>query len=332
MPEIRQNMATKEWVIVSTERAKRPEQFKKQKPKEAMPEFNKDCPFCPGNESLTPYEMFVINDNAGKWKIRAIPNKFPALVSEGPLEREIRDIHRKISGVGVCEVIIESPIHNTTVALMPEYDITQILQVYKNRFENISRDPRIKLVTIFRNHGELAGASLVHPHSQIVATPVVPFGIRNRLEEAVRFYDETGDCAYCKMLQAELQEKARIVTETGSFVAFIPYAALSPFHIWILPKKHVSSFDETSDMELNDLAKNLKTTLAKLYYGLEDPDYNYIIRTAPLDDKQNEYYHWYLTIVPRVIKTAGFELGTGMSINTSYPEESAKYLREIKIR
>jgi len=332
MPEIRQNLATKEWVIISTERAKRPEEFKQEKIKKDIPEKSDKCPFCPGNEDKTPYETFVIKDEKGKWKIRSIPNKYPALVSEGTLERVNDGIKRCVSGVGICEVIIESPIHNTTIPLMPEYDVEQILQAYKNRYLCVSKDSRIKLIIIFKNHGELAGASIEHPHSQIIGSPVVPFHVRYRLEEAMRYYDETGECVFCKMLKEELKAKERIVVETGSFVSFVPYAALSPFHIWILPRRHMSSFSEINDLELNDLAKNLKTTLAKLYFGLDNPDYNYVIRSSPVDDIENEYYHWYVAIVPKVIRTAGFEMGSGMSINTAYPEESAKFLRSITTR
>ncbi len=332
MPEIRQNIATKEWVVISTERAKRPEDFKTVKEKKQLEEWSEKCPFCPGNEHMTPYETYVLKDEFGKWKIRVIPNKYPAVVQEGTVEFKIEGIKRCVSGVGSAEVIIESPKHNDVLPLLPEKDVENIIKVYKERYLAAEKDKRIKMVIIFRNYGEQAGASIEHPHSQLIAIPVVPFHIRYRIEEAMRYYDETGECVFCKMLQEELKEQTRIVVETGHFVSFVPYAALAPFHMWILPRRHMESFSEITDSEITDLAKNLKTTLAKLYYGLNNPDYNFVVRSVPVNERGREYYHWYITIMPRLTKTAGFEIGTGMSINTSLPEENAKFLREIKVR
>lgn len=332
MPEIRQNIATKEWVVISTERAKRPEDFKSVKEKKVLPERSDKCPFCPGNEHMTPYETYVVKDEYNCWKIRVIPNKYPAVVQEGTVEYKLEGIKRYVSGVGSAEVVIESPKHNLVLPLMPENDIEQIIKIYKERYIALEKDKRIKMVIIFRNYGEQAGASIEHPHSQIISIPVVPFHIRYRIEEAMRYYDETGECVFCRMLNEELKLQERIVVETGHFVSFVPYAALAPFHMWILPRRHSESFSEITEAEITDLAKNLKLTLAKLYYGLDNPDYNFVIRSVPVNEKGKDYYHWYITIMPRLIKTAGFEIGTGMSINSSIPEENAKFLREIKVR
>jgi UDPglucose--hexose-1-phosphate uridylyltransferase len=276
--------------------------------------------------------VFVVNDESGNWKIRVIPNKYPAVVYEGTVEFKSEGIKRTVSGVGCAEVIIESAKHNLSLALMPEKDIEQIIKVYKERYNSAEKDKRIKMVIIFRNYGEQAGASIEHPHSQLIAIPVVPFHIRYRIEEAMRYYDETGRCVFCYMLEEELRLQERIVVETGHFVSFVPYAALAPFHMWVLPRRHTESFGDITEEEINDLAKNLKLTLSKLYYGLDNPDYNFVIRSVPVNEKGKEYYHWYITIMPRLVKTAGFEIGTGMSINTSLPEENAKFLREIKVR
>ncbi len=332
MPEIRQNIATKEWVVISTERAKRPEDFKVVKEKKVLLEHSESCPFCPGNEHMTPYESFVINDNQGKWKVRVIPNKYPAVVNEGTLQYSMEGIKRRVSGVGIAEVIIESAKHNLIIPFMSEKDLEDVIYTYKERYVSAERDTRVKMVIIFKNYGEQAGASIEHPHSQLIAIPVVPFHIRYRIEEAMRYYDETGECVFCKMLNEELKYQERVVVETGSFVCFVPYAALAPFHMWILPKRHMGSFSEINDTEITDLAKNLKITISKLYYGLDNPDYNYVIRSVPVKEKEKEYYHWYITIMPRLIRTAGFEIGTGMSINTSLPENDAKFLREVKVR
>jgi len=330
MPELRQNLATKEWVIISTERAKRPEEFKKEKVKKEPSLRSETCPFCLGNEDKTPYETFVLKKD-GQWRVRVVPNKFAALTSSGHFERHIEGLVRWMSGVGIHEVIVESPLHNQTVATLSEAEVRDIFIAYKNRYLTISADSRIKLVTIFRNHGESAGTSLEHPHSQLIATPVVPSHIRYRIEEAMRYFDEHGECVFCRMLTEEEKAKERIILDTGSFVSFIPYASLSPFHTWILPKRHMASFGEIKNTEIEDLARNLKMTLAKFYYGLDNPDYNYVIRCAPIGTGECEYYHWYISIVPRLIRTAGFELGSGMFINTSLPEENAKFLREVKL-
>ncbi len=330
MPELRQNLATKEWVVISTERAKRPEQFKSDKVKKELPAYNETCPFCPGNENKTPYETFILKRD-GEWKVRVVPNKFAALSSSGHFERHIEGLVRWMSGVGIHEVIIESPLHNQTMATLSEDQVRDVLIAYKNRYLAASTDPRIKLITIFRNHGESAGTSLEHPHSQLIATPVVPSHIRSRIEEAMRYFDEHGECVFCRMLDEEQKAKERIILDTACFVSFIPYASLSPFHTWILPKRHMSFFNEIKDTEIEDLARNLKMTLAKFYYGLDNPDYNFVIRSLPVGAGECEYYHWYLSIVPRLTKTAGFELGSGMFINVSLPEENAKFFREVKV-
>ena len=189
----------------------------------------------------------------------------------------------------------------------------------------------LRALSFLKNHGESAGTSLEHPHSQITATPVVPSQIRYRMVEATSYFDDMGECLFCYTLRDELKAKERIVLETEHFVTFIPYAALSPFHLWVFPRKHVSCFGDISEAELVDLAYSLKTVLAKLYYGLNNPAYNYTIRSMPTDERQSDYFHWYLAIVPRVTKAAGFELGSGMYINPAMPEDSAKFLREIDV-
>ncbi|MBI2252075.1 MAG: galactose-1-phosphate uridylyltransferase [Armatimonadetes bacterium] len=331
MPEIRQNIVTKDWIIFATERAKRPEDFKKHfAKKEEKPDFSPNCPFCPGNENKTPPAILEIKkDNA--WIIRVIPNKFSALVNEGIPQRKTSGIKRIINGVGVHEVIIETPAHNSTTGLMEEENVREIIQVYKKRYLDLEKDSRLSQIIIFKNHGKSAGTSLEHPHSQLIATPIVPASVRQRFEEAMRHYDENGVCVFCQMIEEEIKDQERLILEDDKFLAIIPYAAYSPFHIWILPKRHSASFGEINQEEIKSLAGILKNTLAKLYYGLDDPDYNYCIRSTSIDQKEVKYFHWYLAIVPKVTKIAGFELGSGMFINVSMPEESAKFLRELKI-
>ena len=332
MSEIRQNLVTKDWVIIATERAKRPEDFKKkEKSAVALPVYEKNCPFCPGNEAMSPEETFSIERN-GKWQVRIIPNKFPALSKTGERIRTVDGIRRKLTGVGLHEVVIETPLHNTTTALLPVENVIDILTAYRARYNQIQYgDKRIEMIIIFKNHGEAAGTSLLHPHSQIVATPVVPSQIRERVYEAQKYFDENLECVMCRIIKEEKKEGTRVVLETEHFMSFVPYAALSPFHCWIFPKKHFSSFGEINDEEIRDFAGHLKTVLSKYYYGLGNPYFNYVIRSSPVDLKTSDYSHWYLTIVPRLSKSAGFELGSGMFINSSLPENDAAFLRGVKI-
>lgn len=331
MPEIRRNLITRDWVIIATERAKRPHELAIPKsPKAVLPSYSASCPFCAGNEERTPIECGRISDGNG-WKVRSVPNKFPALATGGEPVMTIQGIYRSIEAIGVHEVVIEHPRHDLTTALLPVSDVANIILLYRQRYQEIRKDRRVRAIIIFKNHGERAGTSLEHPHSQIAATPVVPSQIRIRIEEAIRYFDDTGECLFCQTLREELTTNKRIILKTEHFVAFIPYAALSPFHIWIFPRRHSSSFDEITDAEVLDLAFTLKTVLAKLYYGLNNPDYNYSIRSLPTDSFAKDYFHWYLAVIPRLGITAGFELGSGMYINPSLPEESAKYLSELQI-
>jgi len=329
MPELRQNMVTKEWVIVASERAKRPEQFKRQKEEsEPLPEYDPKCPFCPGGEDKTPPETHRIEKD-GSWLVRSFPNKFAALVPEGDTDNKFEGVRRHMSGVGFHEVIAETPLHNQHMADMSAEHLSEVLKMYHHRFNHIAADPRIEQIILFKNHGAGAGTSLIHPHSQLIALPVVPAHIRHRTEEAMRYFDDHGRCVTCEMLDMELVDGRRIVTDTEHFVGFVPYASFSPFHCWIVPKKHHACFGHISRDVMFDMAGNLKTVLKKLCVGLGDPDFNLVVNSAPLDSG-NRYFHWYMSVVPRVTKTAGFELGSGMFINTSLPEENAEYLRSIE--
>ncbi|HET6273293.1 MAG TPA: galactose-1-phosphate uridylyltransferase [Bacteroidota bacterium] len=331
MPELRLNVITHDWVIMADERAKRPDQFVTKKVlAPQLPRHDRACPFCTGNEGQTLDESFRLEGHDG-WNVRVVPNKYPALSVKGARERGGGGMFRSLSGVGVHEVIIEHPRHDLTTALMDIPHVADIIRAYRQRYAEIRKDPRIEAIIIYKNHGESAGTSLIHPHSQLAATPVVPFQVRARIAEATRYFDEHGECIFCRVLRDELTAGTRIIAESKHFVAFIPYAALSPFHTWIYPRRHVSSFDGITDDEVVDFAGILRTVLAKLYNGLNDPDYNYSVRSIPTDEKYTDYFHWYLTIIPRVTKTAGFEFGSGMFINTSLPEESAEFLRGVPV-
>jgi UDPglucose--hexose-1-phosphate uridylyltransferase len=329
MPELRLNMVTKEWVIIATERARRPEDFILKRNKKILPEFHEFCPFCPGNEHKTPNEIMRIASDQ-KWLVRVIPNKFAALSSDGQRFRTNEGLKHLMTGIGRHEVIIESPLHNKPTALLPVEDIANVLMAYRERFINVYNIPFIEHVIIFKNQGENSGTSIIHPHSQLIGIPVVPFQVRERIFEARRYFDNTGSCLMCDTLKDELADGRRVIANTEHFVTFIPYAALSPFHIWLFPKRHSATFGDILDDEINDLAFNLKLILSKLYNGLENPDFNYVIRSEHIRETNSEYFHWYISIVPRVSQASGFELGSGMYTNPSIPEEVAEFLRSIK--
>jgi UDPglucose--hexose-1-phosphate uridylyltransferase len=329
MPELRQNIITREWVIIAKDRAKRPHEFVRPAGQVVIPpRHDPACPFCVGNEAQTLDETFRISGPDG-WKVRVVPNKFPALSHDGDRIRSVDGVFRSMTGVGFHEVVIEHPRHDLSPALYSVEEVENILRAYRHRYAAMQKDPRIEAVIIFKNHGEGAGTSLQHPHSQIAATPIVPSQIRHRMDEAIRFFDETGECVFCSTLRSELADRQRIIASNDQFVAFIPYAALSPFHLWIFPVQHESSFDQIRDDELSSFAAIVKTVLGKIHYGLNNPDYNFSIRSIPAREGSREYFHWYLTIIPRIARTAGFEIGSGMYINPSLPEESAEFLRGI---
>ncbi len=267
----------------------------------------------------------------GPWQTRVVYNKYPALSKDRELVRNLDSIHHRISGVGHHEIVVESPRHNTTLALMNPDEIKAVLETYYDRGWAIRKDSRIEQIIYFKNHGERAGASLKHPHSQIIGLPVVPNKIRNRNDTVRRYFDDTGNCAYCVMVEDELKQRKRLITANRHFAAFVLYAAQSPFHIWIIARNHSVSFLYSQPEERADLACLLQEVLHRLYIGLHDPAYNLIIRTAPVKEISNDYLHWHLAIVPRLNRRAGFELGSGIAINPAIPEESAAFLRRVKV-
>jgi UDPglucose--hexose-1-phosphate uridylyltransferase len=329
MPELRQNVATKEWVIIATERAKRPEEFVQPDKErvEERPAYAANCPFCPGNEELDLERLRLPAE--GDWIVRVVGNRYPALRQEGERSRRFEGLNPSIAGVGYHEVVVESRRHNTSPATEQLDEVEHTLHALQARGRVFRADARIEQIVYFKNHGVGAGASLVHPHAQILGLPVVPYSIRARMEEARRYFDNQGECVICRLLQEEQRQGARIVIAGEHFDAFVPFAALSPFHLWIIPHHHHTSFLDASPEELRDLALVLRDVLRRVYVGLNDPDYNYVIRSAPDREAASEYLHWYVAVVPRVTRSAGFEMGTGMFINTALPEESASFLRSL---
>jgi len=292
--------------------------------------YSEDCPFCPGREEQTPPSLFQIS-HAGKWKLRVVPNRFAALSPEKSATRNFVGTFLSADGFGIAEVIIESALHNQTISTMSVEEVTDVIFAYRERQREVSKNENINLVTIFRNHGPRAGTSLVHPHSQLIATPIVPPHVRYPLEQAVLHFDKYGTCVYCDVLNEEIRQKDRIIFETPNFVVFCPFAANSPYETRIYPKKHQASFVSISDGDIAELAGALRQLLLRIRILLGDPDYNYIIRSSPIGDEDTRHLHWYMIIIPKVSTPAGFEIGSGIYINTVAPEEAAKSLREVEV-
>jgi UDPglucose--hexose-1-phosphate uridylyltransferase len=331
MSELRQDPTTFDWIIIAKERSKRPHEFKKSEvSKKPLPDHVDSCPFCPGNEGTTPEAEAVYGD-PGKWKIRVIPNKFAALKPEGSTVRTESKLFRMTHGYGRHEVVIETPVHNEFIPFMDDEHVEGLIKAYRDRYHALKKDPNIKIIIIFKNHGEEAGTSLEHPHTQIVASPIVPPLIRRKYEVTTQHFDNTGRNLHLEYLHLEMDEGTRVVLSTRHFTVIHPYASHSPFETWIMPKGHKASFGNISEEEIKDLALVLKGVLMRLHAGLGNPDYNFVIHTAPVDDEHKSYYLWHIQIIPRLTKAAGFELGSGIYINTALPEETAAFMRELKV-
>jgi UDPglucose--hexose-1-phosphate uridylyltransferase len=330
MSELRKDPVTERWVIISTERGRRPSDFAPE-PKKLRGGF---CPFDAGNEDKTPPEIMAFRSegsprNGPGWRLRVVPNKFPALRVEGDLNREGVGIYDKINGIGAHEVIIETPTHDATLATLPSTNFEEVLWAYRDRMLDLRRDPRLRYVMIFKNHGEEAGATLEHPHSQLIALPIVPHLISEEMAGAKSYYGYKERCIFCDMVRQELRDGERVVLENADFLVVAPFASFAPFQTLILPKRHNSFFEENQVHEIQSLAKIFSETLRRMEKALNCPPYNFTLHTAPFTERNLEYYHWHFEIIPKLTKFAGFEWGSGFFINPTPPEEAAKFLREL---
>jgi len=329
MPELRRDPVIGRWVIISTERGKRPNEFVH----EPEREMGKFCPFCSGNEDKTPREVLAYGPpDRGKdqpnWSLRVVPNKFPALQIEGEINREADGMYDKMNGIGAHEVLIESKDHSKEIPDMDDEKVLDIILAYRDRILDLRKDVRFEYILIFKNKGAAAGASLSHPHSQLIATPMVPIRVRQEITGSKQYYDFKERCVFCDMIIQERTIKARIVGESEKFIAFEPYAARFPFETWILPKAHTSHFELIEKKQAADFAKILKNILHRLKNVLEDPPFNFIIHNSPLKDSSLPHYHWHMEIIPKLSRIAGFEWGSGFYINPTPPEEAAQFLIE----
>lgn len=336
--ELRYDIISKDWVIIATGRAKRPEQFKKEK-KEKEKISKKDCPFCQISSQLLPT---LIITNEGKvykkegipsnWSVVVIPNKYPAFLPYEKIEEQKEGpFFCKIPAVGFHEVVVTRD-HQKHLALMSLQQIKQLIDAYHLRYLELKKKKYVNHIFIFHNHGSEAGASIFHPHSQIITTPLIDADLKKALFNAKKYFSKNKKCIYCEMNRWEEKIKERIVYQNKEFLAICPFASKVAFEVIISPRKHKSYFEEIKEKEKWYLAQAFKVVFEKLYRGLNNPAYNFYLHTSPCDGKKYPYYHWHWTILPKTSIPAGFEFSAKMEISTIEPEKAAEYLRKIKVR
>lgn len=340
MPELRKDPLIGRWVIIATERARRPVDFVASHDEPGSPD---DCPFCEGKEGETPQEIFAIRDpgssaNQRGWKVRVVPSVKPVLRIEGQLNRRAKGMYDVMDGIGAHEIVVETPQHIANAADLSAEQLHASLRASMLRIADLERDPRFRYVLWFKNYGSVAGAGRIqHSRSQLIATPVTPLRVKEELVGTRRYFEDKERCLICDLLNQEREAKRRVVLETTHVIALCPFASRFPFEVWVVPKRHSCDFAKTQPEELTDLANIMKQLLSRLKTVLDDPPYNALLHTAPLRHQRGkvgywktieEDYHWHIELIPRLTRVAGFEWGSGFYINPTPPEESAKYLRE----
>lgn len=342
MPELRHDPIQRRWVIIAVERGARPLSH----PGELEFPANPTCPFCEGMEHATPREISAVrpsgsaSDGPG-WELRVVPNKFPALKIEGTPDRRAVGMFDAMNGIGAHEVLIETPRHLLHMAEMAPDQMERIFFAYQQRLTDLQKDPRFKYILIFKNYGLDAGATIAHPHTQIIATPVTPLTVSDELESARLHFQLKERCLFCDILAQELDSGERIVHISDHFVALCPYASRFPYEVMVLPRVHAHDFGLSRPEVVRDLAATMHTVLKKLRVALNDPPFNFLFHTAPNPghSKRRAHYwntlefdwHWHVEILPRLTQTAGFEWGTGFYINSVAPEFAADALRRVRV-
>lgn len=330
MPELRKDPVLGRWIIISKERQKRPTDFIIDEPK-VLGGF---CPLCAGNESSTPSEVLAFRSNpeaaanSSDWQVRVVPNKYPALIIEGELNKEGEGLYDRMNGIGAHEVIVETPGHEDLFWELPVDHVSLVFRSFRDRLKDLEQDSRFRYVMIFKNYGKAAGASLEHSHSQLIALPVLPRMIVSELEGAKSYYRYKDRCIFCDIIRQEIQQDVRVVCQNDLFITIAPFAPRTPFEMWVLPKEHASGFCSLDDQKLISLSQLFSETLRRLNRCIPNVPYNFVLHTQPLRSGEIDYFHWHFEIVPKLTSIAGFEWGSGFYINPLPPEEAAQYLRE----
>ncbi len=330
MPELRRDPIVGRWTIIDSEHLKGPSDFPKE---DNTPIRQAICPFCPGREHQTPPEVDAVRPrsspaNTPGWLVRTVPNKFPVLVSQGALQKEGMGIYDRMDGIGAHEVLIEGPDHNKIMTDLTDEEMRAVISQYHSRCCQLSRDSRFKYVVIFKNFGPSAGATVEHGHSQVIALPMVPKTVLEELKGAAYYHQSCGRCVFCDMIAQEYQDKERMVTENGSFLAFCPYAPRYAFETWIIPKAHSADFSVIDETQQAHLAQILQDVLKRVKKALGNPSFNYYLHIAPIGYANPACYHWHIEIIPKLTRSVGFEWGTGLHIVPTFPQDAARYLRE----
>jgi UDPglucose--hexose-1-phosphate uridylyltransferase len=327
--ELRKDPTTGRWVIIATERVRRPADFSRPRsPRDGGP-----CAFCPGRERETPPEILAYRDpaaatpNGPGWRVRVVPNKFPALRIEGDLERRGQEMYDLMNAVGAHELILESPAHEQILADLSAQGVEEILRACRERIGDLKRDQRFRSVTVFEHHGTDTGAPVTHPHVQLLAAPIVPFLLVEELDHARAYHDYHERCLFCDMLLHEVEARARLIIETPHVVAFAPFAARVPFETWLLPRRHAAAFEHATAEELHDTACLLRAVLRKLDRAVADPPYDLLLHSAPFRSSDSPSYHWHIEIAPALPGGAALDGGSGMHVNPLPPEDAARFLR-----
>ncbi len=329
MTEIRQNPLSGEWVVIAIERAMRPENFSQKSVKEVK--ANK-CPFCLGHESMTPPEVYALRPGENKpdspgWKIRVVPNLYPAFRLDSEIEDNQDEVlFKKMGGIGQHEVIIHSPDHNKHLARLNIDKIETILKTYQKRYVAAAHIKQVRYISIIINHGQEAGASLEHPHSQLFAIPLIPSKIENELKNFQIYKEKNDECLLCRIRLLEEDNKERLVLKGKNFTVIAPFAARVPFELMVIPDRHNHDINDLKNEEIHELAGVLKDILLKLEKILNNPPYNLYVHNSPVEGDY-QFFHWHISIRPKLTIPAGFEMSTEVMINVMKPEDTAKYLQ-----
>lgn len=329
--ELRRDIVSGEWVVVATGRARRPDEFAKAK-KQKLKQSVQDCPF----EISQSSPLVAYSKDSEGWWAQVVQNKYPAFSQPHDGEQVCPTVLKNgpyewMRGKGYHEVVISRD-HERNISRMSLEETELVVRSFQDRFLAIKQDKCIKYISVFQNHGKESGASIAHPHLQIVAVPVIPPDVESSLEGSNKYFKEHKECVHCVVICHELQKKERIIYENSEFVVVAPFASRSAFEMRIFPKKHRSNFEETGVKERESFSDSLLVSLAKLYKGLRDPDYNMFLHTAPTNNSDSGHYHWHIEILPKTAIWAGFEIGTGIEISTIAPETAAEFLKNIKVK
>jgi UDPglucose--hexose-1-phosphate uridylyltransferase len=325
--ELRQDLVTGDWVVIATGRAKRPEDFAATKREKIVEDPNRPCFFCHPEETGQEEDLLIYKKQNGDWSLRVFPNKYPAFTRSRTPNHFEEGPYFGMDGVGYHELIVTRD-HSKQLANLEAVEVAEALDAYQERYLDLMSRKSVNYIEIFHNHGKEAGASIGHPHSQLMAIPVISPYVQMELDGAEVYYKSNKKCVYCTMVAWEVENKKRVVFENADFLVFCPYSSRASFETWVIPKKHKPYFERTSNDEKLHLAEALRTALNKIYKAMDDPAYNFYIHTAPCDGKDYPHFHWHIEILPRTSVWAGFELSTGIEISTIQPEASAEYLRK----